>query len=90
MIVSPTAAGRKLIRDAPKTLQDLLDRRFGMLEPWEQSFVLAAVQRLASLMGAEDIDAAPVLHSGALETNADSNNVGNTVEIVKGKARRSG
>lgn len=89
VIVSPTVAGRKLIRDAPKTLQDLLDRRFGTLEVWEQSFVLAAVQRLASLMDAEDIDAAPVLHSGALETSADSGNAGDAMEIVRGKAARS-
>ncbi len=90
VIVSPTAAGRKLIRDAPKTLQDLLDRRFSALEAWEQSFVLAALQRLASLMGAEDIDAAPVLHAGAIETAAETSSAGNTMEIVKGTAARSG
>lgn len=67
VFVSPTQAGRQLIRDAPKTLQDLLDRRFNALEAWEQSFVLAAVQRLAALMDAEGIDAAPVLHAGAIE-----------------------
>ena len=72
VIVSATAAGRKLIRDAPKTLQDLLERRFEGLEAWEQSFVLSALQRLASLMDAEDIDAAPLLHAGAIESAADT------------------
>lgn len=72
VIVSPTANGRKLIREAPKTLQDLLERRFIALESWEQSFVLAGLQRLAALMDAEDIDAAPVLHTGAIEPVGDA------------------
>lgn len=72
VIVSPTADGRRLILEAPKTLQDLLARRFDALETWEQSFVLAALQRLAALMDAEDIDAAPLLHTGAIELAGDA------------------
>lgn len=67
VIVTPTAAGTRLIQEAPKTLQDLLARRFGGLEPWEQSFVLAALQRVATLMDADDIDVAPILHTGVIE-----------------------
>lgn len=66
VIVSLTQAGRTLIQNAPRTLQQLLGRRFEGLEPWEQSFVLAAVQKLASLMDAEELDAAPMLHAGAI------------------------
>lgn len=71
VIVAPTAVGRKLIQDAPRTLQDLLERRFNALEDWESTFVLAAVQRLASLMDAEDIEAAPVLLAGSIEQPDD-------------------
>jgi MarR family transcriptional regulator, organic hydroperoxide resistance regulator len=67
VVVSPTAAGTRLIQDAPKTRQDVLARRFGSLEPWEQSFVLAALQRVATLMDADDIDAAQLLHAGAFK-----------------------
>lgn len=67
VIVSPTAAGMKLIEEAPKTLQDLLARRFSNLEPWEQSFMLAGLQRVATMMDANDIDVAPILHTGAIE-----------------------
>lgn len=67
VIVSPTPAGQQAINDAPKTVQDLLEREFEALEPWEQSFVVAGLQRLASLMNAGEIDAAPVLHPGAIE-----------------------
>jgi DNA-binding MarR family transcriptional regulator len=67
VIVSPTPAGKEMIVNAPKTLQDLLEREFEALEQWEQSFVVAALQRLASLMNAGGIDAAPLLHPGAIE-----------------------
>ena len=67
VIVTLTAAGTKLIAEAPKTLQDLLARRFDNLEPWEQSFILAGLQRVATLMDANDIDVAPILHTGAIE-----------------------
>lgn len=67
VIVSPTATGARLIQEAPKTLQDLLARRFDNLEQWEQSLILAGLQRIASLMDANDIDVAPILHTGAIE-----------------------
>ncbi len=67
VIVSPTPAGRLLMQSAPTTLQALLEPRFNALEPWEQSFVVAALQRLATLMDAEGIDAAPLLHTGAID-----------------------
>jgi DNA-binding MarR family transcriptional regulator len=84
VIVSPTPAGQQLIIDAPKTLQDLLEREFEALEQWEQSFVIAALQRLASLMNAEEIDAAPVLHPGAIEQVDDSSSQ-TDVEILNAK-----
>ena len=39
VFVSPTPAGQTLINDAPKTLQDLLERKFEGLEEWEQSLI---------------------------------------------------
>jgi ATP-dependent exoDNAse (exonuclease V) alpha subunit len=80
--VSPTPAGQQLIIDAPKTLQDLLEREFEALEQWEQSFVVAALQRLASLMNAGEIDAAPVLHPGAIE-QVDDSSAQTGVEMLK-------
>jgi len=84
VIVSPTPAGQQLIIDAPKTLQDLLEREFEALEQWEQSFIIAALQRLAKLMNAEEIDAAPVLHPGSIEHAADGH-AHTGVKILTGK-----
>ena len=37
-------------------------REFLTLADWEQSMIIAALQRVASLMNAETLDASPVLH----------------------------
>ncbi|MEQ8661870.1 MAG: MarR family transcriptional regulator [Gammaproteobacteria bacterium] len=66
VIVSPTAAGAALLAAAPTSLQARLERRFATLEPWERLHILAAVQRLAALMDATTLEAAPVLDVGSI------------------------
>ena len=61
---SLTAAGKEMLAAAPRPLQDVFSDRFAELEAWEQSFLVSALQRLAALMNAENIDASPVLHVG--------------------------
>jgi len=59
-----TAAGNAMLQQAPMPLQDLFNQRFSALENWEQSMIVAALQRVAAMMNAEDIDASPLLHVG--------------------------
>jgi len=59
-----TDAGRRLLADAPPPLQDLFSTRFRELPDWEQSMIIAALQRVAGLMDAQGLDAAPMLHIG--------------------------
>ncbi len=66
--VTLTADGAAALRDAPQALQDVLAARFTELETWEQHQILAVVQRLASLMDASRIEAAPVLDVGTLNS----------------------
>jgi hypothetical protein len=49
---------------APKPLQDRFVDRFTKLESWEQHHIVAALERVATMMDAEDLDAAPLLLSG--------------------------
>lgn len=86
VIVTLTDAGSRLLDDAPKTLQDQLAQRFSSLEAWEQSFMLAALQRVAVLMDAGDIDAAPMLHTGAIERAGEpaAGSPASSVENVRG------
>lgn len=63
-----TQQGEEMIRAAPRPLQDVFSARFAELEPWEQSMIVAALQRVATMMNAENIDASPMLHvGGAIE-----------------------
>lgn len=66
--VSPTQAGCDLIAESPPLLQEAFSNRFSALKDWEQNLLLSSVQRVAELMDAEEIDAAPMLSSGSIET----------------------
>lgn len=56
-----TEKGQDLLNSAPPPLQDNFVNKFQSLESWEQSLLLSSMQRISSMMNAEDIDAAPVL-----------------------------
>lgn len=56
-----TEQGQGQLASAPTLLQERFIERFVELKDWEQSQILASLQRLAEMMDAQDIDAAPVL-----------------------------
>lgn len=60
-------AGRDALTGAPDPLQTTFTTRFITLPAWEQAMILAASERLAMLMDAQDTDAAPLLDSGAID-----------------------
>lgn len=61
------AAGEDALAGAPDPLQMTFTKRFEGLQTWEQAMILSAVERLAMLMDAQDIDAAPLLDSGLID-----------------------
>ena len=61
---SLTGAGNKVLENAPAPIQEEFVNAFHELEDWEQSLMLSSLQRLASMMDAEKIDAAPILDVG--------------------------
>ena len=65
VVVELTDLGREVLETAPSLLQDRFRRELLKLREWEQTQMLAALQRIASMMDAEEIDAAPVLAAGA-------------------------
>ena len=67
IIVRLTDKGRETLDGAPDLLQDQFSARFGALEDWEQSYLIAALERVASMLGADDLDASPVLDIGAID-----------------------
>jgi DNA-binding MarR family transcriptional regulator len=65
MTATATTEGLKLLESAPSPLQDRFRSEFSKLEEWEQTHMLATLQRIATMMDAEELDAAPVLTTGA-------------------------
>jgi len=62
-----TKNGKLAVKDAPLPLQTRFVREFAALEDWEQSQILSALQRIAHMMDAKDLDASPILDVGALD-----------------------
>lgn len=67
-----TERGEAVLADAPTPLQQSFIARFQALDDWEQSMIMAALQRVADMMDAGDIDASPVLHVGTIERLHDA------------------
>ena len=65
-----TAEALEVLKEAPIPLQDHFARQFNGLQDWEQSMIIASLQRVAQMMNAQDIDAAPVLDLGVLDRSA--------------------
>ena len=61
-----TEAGTKMLEAAPSLLQDRFRTELAKLEEWEQTQLLASLQRIAAMMDAEGIEAAPVLGPGVV------------------------
>ncbi len=72
VLVEATAAGWALLNRSPPLLQERFVHRFKQLHDWEQSLLLSSLQRIAAMMDAEDIDAAPVLASGSVRATASA------------------
>lgn len=62
-----TESGRAVLEESPDLLQDGFERGFNALEDWEQSMIITALERVANLLQAEEIEAAPVLDVGDLD-----------------------
>jgi len=65
--INLTEQGLDLMKGAPTTQQDIFSRRFDDMQNWEQSMVVAALERVAFMLDAQHLDAAPVLDIGQLD-----------------------
>ncbi|PRY24962.1 DNA-binding MarR family transcriptional regulator [Aliiruegeria haliotis] len=67
-----TDKGRQTLSEAPDPLQQRFVRKFSELDDWEQAMMVANLERVAAMLDAEDIDAAPVLHTGDIKRATDA------------------
>ena len=56
-----TEEGSNVLLTSPPLLHEKFISEFGSLESWEQTQILSSLQRVALMMDAEHIDAAPLL-----------------------------
>jgi DNA-binding MarR family transcriptional regulator len=65
--VELTEAGKAALAGSPDLLQDRFGSGFDVLDDWEQLMIVATLERVAALLDAEEIEAAPVLDVGDLD-----------------------
>lgn len=62
-----TDAGKAVLERSPDLLQNRFERSFATLEDWEQALVVATLEKVAAMLDAQEIEAAPVLDVGDLD-----------------------
>jgi DNA-binding MarR family transcriptional regulator len=72
ILLHPTSRGHDALESAPDLLQERFRDRFATLPDWEQAMMLAALERLAGLLDASDINAAPLIDAGAIDRTLES------------------
>jgi DNA-binding MarR family transcriptional regulator len=70
VVVRVTGQGEQVLRDSPSLLQDRFREELSRLEGWERYSLLSALERIAAMMDAESIKAAPVLDAGPIRTES--------------------
>jgi DNA-binding MarR family transcriptional regulator len=70
VLIRVTPAGESVVRGSASLLQDRFVRAFRDLPSWEQLQMLSTLQRIAFMMDAEEIDAAPLLVSDSFDSVA--------------------
>lgn len=68
-----TQRGQHTVDHAPDALQQRFVREFNGLADWEQAQLIASLERVASMLGAEKIDASPVLSVGDIHDGPKTN-----------------
>jgi DNA-binding MarR family transcriptional regulator len=71
VVVELTGAGDQLLQSAPSLLQERFRQQLVKLQQWEQTQLLASLQRIAAMMDAETIEAAPVLSAGVVTASPE-------------------
>ena len=67
-----TRDGQTLVKKSVPLLQERFQSRLAELKEWEQTQLLASLQRIAEMMDAEDLDASPLLTSGPVTASAEA------------------
>lgn len=67
VLLSLTDAGLQALASSPSPLQQQFVASFNQLKGWEQTQIVATLERVSELLGGSNIDAAPLLTVGAID-----------------------
>lgn len=90
VLVKPTTAALEVLQSGPSLLQENFIAELEALEEWERTLILSSLQRIASMMAAEAIPAAPVLSGGPLPPTTVETLHGTEPRGAEAGARESG
>lgn len=65
--IALTQEGRATLENAPDLLHQKFVKKFAELEEWEQAMLVASLERVATMVDAEELDAAPLLDTGDIQ-----------------------
>lgn len=65
--ISLTDAGRQVLAIAPDGVHARFHRQFSSLDDWEQAMLVASLERVAAMLGAEDLEAAALFDAAAID-----------------------
>jgi DNA-binding MarR family transcriptional regulator len=75
-----TEKGRESIKTSPSLMQERFTTELKKLADWERTLILSTLQRVASMMQAEELLASPVLLTGPLDATEKE-----TAEFLEGE-----
>ncbi len=62
-----TNEANEILTHAPTPLQEHFSKQFNNLHDWEKTMIISSLQRVAQMMDAQHLDAAPLLDVGTLD-----------------------
>jgi len=72
VFVKVTSSGKDILKNAPPLLQDRFIKEFRNLNHGEQQLILKSLEKVASMMDAEQIDVAPMLSGQSLTEESEN------------------
>ncbi len=73
VLVRTTPNCNEVLSAAPTPLQESFISEFEKLQEWEQTLLISSLQRIVAMMEATKIDATPMLVTGAIDDQPESN-----------------
>jgi DNA-binding MarR family transcriptional regulator len=68
VMIKATDECKRLLDAAPSPLQETFLNQYENIQNWEQHMILTALQRVVAMMDAKEIDAAPIMATGPVNT----------------------